>query len=124
MKGPSEFDAIHIPAEGGKVNGLLRLNSGDAGKSGRRTYCFVDWDGDGKLDLLVNSKNVSFLRNVSSKPGEWVFEDQGTVDERKLAGHSTSPTTVDWNNDKVPDLLVGAEDGFFYYLENPRSSKK
>jgi len=37
-----------------------------------------------------------------------------------LGGHSTSPTTVDWNKDGVPDLLIGAEDGFFYYL--PRDS--
>jgi hypothetical protein len=30
----------------------LRLNAGIAGKSGRRKLV-VDWDGDGKLDLLV-----------------------------------------------------------------------
>ncbi len=47
----------------------------------------------------------------------------GPVDGRKLAGHSTSPGIVDWNGDKVPDLLAGAEDGFFYYLENPRPAK-
>jgi len=35
-----------------------------------------------------------------------------------LAGHSTSPTVVDWNKDNIPDLLVGAEDGHFYYLKN------
>jgi hypothetical protein len=32
-----------------------------------------------------------------------------------LAGHTTSPTTVDWDRDGVRDLLVGAEDGRFYY---------
>lgn len=119
MRGASSFDEKHNPT--GEMNGPLRLNDGKAGKSGRRTYCFADWDGDGKRDLLVNSKNINFLRNVSEKPGEWIFEDQGPVDGKKLAGHSTCPTIVDWNGDKIPDLLVGAEDGFFYRLSNPRS---
>lgn len=29
----------------------------------------------------------------------------------------------DWNGDEIPDLLAGAEDGRFYYLENPHSPK-
>jgi hypothetical protein len=41
------------------------------------------------------------------------------VDNRILAGHTTSPTIVDWDKDDIPDLLVGAEDGFFYYMQNP-----
>lgn len=121
MKGGSDFDMKHGSIAKGETDGPLRLNTASAGKSGRRTYTFVDWDGDGKLDLLVNSKNVNFLRNVSEKPSEWKFEDMGSVDARKLAGHSTTPAVVDWNKDQVPDLLVGAEDGFFYYLENPRA---
>jgi len=34
--------------------GLLRLNAGSAGGSGRRKIGITDWDGDGKLDLLVD----------------------------------------------------------------------
>ena len=29
----------------------------------------------------------------------------------------------DFDGDGVSDLLLGAEDGFFYYLKNPRSTK-
>jgi hypothetical protein len=100
---------------------LLRLNEKTAGRSGRRKLCFVDWDGDGKLDLLANSTNIDFLRNVSTTENEFVFENMGTVHERILAGHSTSPTVVDWDRNGVPDLLVGAEDGYFYYLKNPHA---
>ena len=99
----------------------LRLNAGRAGKSGRRKLCAVDWDGDGKLDLLVNSENANWLRQVQSKGGTWSFKDMGKLDSRYIASHDVSPTTVDWNGDGVPDFLGGAEDGFFYFLRNPKS---
>jgi len=98
----------------------LRLNSSEAGKSGRRKLCLVDWDGDGLLDLLVNSRNVDFYRNQGEKNGKTAFKNEGPLSETRLAGHTTSPTTVDWNGDKVPDLLVGAEDGYLYYQQNER----
>jgi hypothetical protein len=99
----------------------LRLNAGTAGKSGRRKLCTVDWDGDGQLDVLVNSANAQWLRQVGSSDGRWRFRDMGNVDVRNLEGHDTSPTPVDWNHDGVPDLLIGAEDGHLYYLRNPRT---
>jgi hypothetical protein len=95
---------------------ILRLNAGTAGKSGRRKLCIVDWDGDGRRDLLVNSANVDLLRNVDSHDGKTTFQDMGSLAERKLAGHTTSPTTVDWSGDGQRDLLIGAEDGFLYLL--------
>ena len=49
------------------------------------------------------------------------FRDEGPLDTRVLAGHDTSPTTVDWDKDGIPDLLVGAEDGRMYYKRNPRA---
>jgi hypothetical protein len=96
----------------------LQLSLGSAGSSGRRKFCFADWDGDGRLDLLVNSESVNLLRNVSTEQRPWAFLDVGTVDQRRLAGHTTSPTIVDWNQDRKPDLVIGAEDGHFYYQPN------
>ncbi len=98
----------------------LRLNSGTAGRSGRRKLVIADWDGDGARDILVNSENATLLRQVKSADGKWLFRDEGLIGERKISGHTTSPAVVDWNGDGVPDLLVGAEDGRFYYLKNPR----
>ncbi|CAN5794195.1 VCBS repeat-containing protein [soil metagenome] len=117
-EGPSEFDQIHRPLN--EDAGLLQLNSGHAGRSGRRKFCITDFDGDGKLDLIVNSRNVNILRNVSAEGAEEVtFQDLGLVDDQILAGHTTSPTVVDWNRDGRPDLLIGAEDGRLYYFKNP-----
>jgi len=96
----------------------LRLNPGRAGRSGRRKLILVDWDRDGKLDILINSRNIDFLRNVGTR-GRFVFRNMGRAGARRLAGHTTCPCVVDWDKDGKPDLLVGAEDGFLYYLNNP-----
>ncbi|MCF6287328.1 MAG: VCBS repeat-containing protein [Candidatus Hydrogenedentes bacterium] len=96
----------------------LRLNSKNGGGSGRRKFVLYDWDQDGKRDLLINSKNIDFMRNIAEKEGEFQFKNEGLVDPHQLAGHTTCPAIVDWDGNGVGDLLVGAEDGFFYYLEN------
>lgn len=97
----------------------LRLNERDGGGSGRRKFVLYDWDQDGKLDLLINSKNIDFMRNIAETPGEYQFKNEGLVDPHLLAGHTTCPAIVDWDENGVGDLLVGAEDGFFYHLPNP-----
>ena len=30
---------------------------------------FLDWDGDGHLDILLNSQNADWLRNVGQREG-------------------------------------------------------
>jgi len=99
----------------------LRLNEKAAGKSGRRKLALTDWDGDGRLDILINSKCIDFLRNVGTDDQPYVFHNEGPVHARRLAGHTTSPAIVDWDRNGIPDLVIGAEDGFLYYLKNPRA---
>ena len=101
----------------------LLLSKGTAGKSGRRKLCVTDWDGDGKVDLLLNSSSANFLRQVDFKDGNWLFKDEGPLVKQNIEGHDVSPTTVDFDGDGIPDFLGGAEDGKFYTLKNPRSSK-
>ena len=103
---------IFLDADSG---GKLRLSSKEAGGSGRRKICLTDWDGDGDLDLLVNSKNIALYENVGEKDGVVSFKGKGDLFKEKLAGHSTSPTIVHWGNEGKPKLLFGAEDGHFYY---------
>lgn len=102
-----------------KENGtdLLRLNERLNGGSGRRKFTLADWDNDGDLDILIDSKNVDFYENLGTENGKTRFKNQGNVAENKLAGHDTSPTTVDWDKDGKLDLVIGAEDGHFYYLK-------
>jgi hypothetical protein len=95
--------------------GFLRLNTEPYGGSGRRKICLADWDSDGDLDILVNSINVTLLENKGIKDGMVILEDRGPLSGIRMAGHTTSPTVVDWNGNGIQDLLVGAEDGFIYH---------
>lgn len=95
----------------------LRLNDKAAGKSGRRKLCVVDWDGDGKRDLLVNSSNANLLQQTKFESGQWYFKDMGPLAEQQISSHTTSPATIDLNQNGIPDLIVGAEDGHFYYWQ-------
>lgn len=114
----SVSDSRHTPVV--TTAGLIQLNNGIAGKSGRRKLCVVDWDHDGYLDLLVNSANANFLRQTEARDGRFFFRDEGLLVQENIEGHDVSPTTVDFNGDGVPDFIGGAEDGRFYYLRNPK----
>lgn len=98
---------------------LLQPNERRAGGSGRRKLVIVDWDGDGRRDFLFNSTNATFWRNLGERDGRVVLEEVGPIDARPISGHTSSPDVVDWNADGIPDLLVGAEDGYFYYRQHP-----
>lgn len=111
----SEYDRQHRPLNG--QPGTLRLNAGRAGRSGRRKIDVVDWDADGKLDIVVNSTSANWMRNLGSDDGKTDLADMGPLSETKLAGHTSSPTTVDWDGDGQRELLVGAEDGFLYWAK-------
>ena len=122
-EGASVFNSNGLPQN--KESGLLRINDGVNGRSGRRTFCITDWDGDGQPDLLFNSApNVNFLRGLGrDAQGRWRFRDEGPVSTHVLAGHATKPTAVNRGAGVPPDLLIGAEDGFFYQVKNPRSRR-
>lgn len=99
----------------------LRPNAKSAGGSGRRKWCVTDWDGDGRFDLLLNSSNADWFRQVEAKDDHWVFKHVGPLAQRNIEGHDVSPATVDFNGDGIPDFLGGAEDGRFYFMPNPRT---
>tara|TARA_B110000305_G_scaffold115759_1_gene130018 strand:- start:3978 stop:5990 length:2013 start_codon:yes stop_codon:yes gene_type:complete len=110
----SNYDGKGAPKN--ETSGLLRLNGNSAGGSGRRTFTFHDYDGDGELDLLVNSDtNINVLRGLGQDgEGRWQFKDSGAVSTKRLAAHSTTPTVAQWEEQSV--LIIGAEDGHFYAL--------
>ena len=76
--------------------------------------CVTDWDGDGRLDILVGAEDgyVSFLRNVSDGPPR--FRHQGRVETASPLIHSgvlPSPAAFDFTGNGQPDLVVGNSAG-------------
>jgi len=96
---------------------FLNLANGRAGASGRRKINLVDWDGDGDLDLISDSDDGPIWYENTGSQQKPVMTARGTILKVKLAGHNPTPNAADWNGDGRLDLLVGAEDGFFYYFE-------
>jgi len=99
----------------------LRFNPKTAGGSGRRKIAVVDWDGDGVLDLLLNSANADLYRGLGGDQKGWRFERVGALAQQNIEGHDVSPTVVDFDGNGILDFLGGAEDGRFYWLKNPRA---
>ncbi|MFO7908071.1 MAG: FG-GAP-like repeat-containing protein, partial [Pirellulaceae bacterium] len=84
---------------------------------GRGSVAVVDLNGDGRKDLVVGNTEgqVLFYANVGTDDSP-VFNGNRTVDaadaEINLPGRPRSrPFVGDFDNDEMPDLLLGAEDG-------------
>ena len=100
-------------------SGPLQLNRDAAGKSGRRKWCFTDWDQDGDQDILLNSINAALLEKCLVRDKILLTSFTGeNLSQKNWQVIPPVPPRSDWNKDGIPDLLLGAEDGFLYYLPN------
>ena len=129
--------------------GKLRLQSGEAiganflqgGGSGRLKINLVDWDKDGKTDLLVGTPRhgsvphpetglpqslglpgsaVLLLSNVGTdnepvftKPKLLTFKDKPVF----FGQHACGPAVAPFRSDELADLIVSEEEGRFIYFK-------
>jgi predicted neuraminidase len=145
---PPRWNAPKLLEAGGRV---LRIEAGPNGsiqgpceaKWGYTTLSVADWDGDALPDMVVNSiwGKVVWYRNVGTRTAPQLAAAEpvevawpGTppkpnwnwwnpAPEELATQWRTTPLVVDWDRNGTPDLLVGAEDGFFYYLKNPNERR-
>jgi len=97
----------------------VRLNPQSAGRSGRVKLALVDWDGDGRMDVLTNSENATWWRNCKDAgDGRVILKKVGNLARRNVAGHTSSPAVCDFDKDGRPDLLVGSENGRIYFIRH------
>ncbi|BCH27215.1 hypothetical protein MesoLjLb_70000 [Mesorhizobium sp. L-8-3] len=86
--------------------------------------CAVDWDGDGRIDILAGAEDgyVTFLRNVGIGPdGRAAFEKVGRVETSAPlihAGALPAPAAFDFTGNGLPDLVVGNSTGELLFYEN------
>lgn len=111
-RGGGKAERIFVDDQGSAV----RLNPRSCGSSGRYKLAVVDWDGDNRLDVLVNSENATWYRNCEDRDGKIVLKKVGNLSKRNVAGHTSSPAACDLDQDGKPDLMVGAENGRIYYI--------
>ena len=97
----------------------VRLNAATAGGSGRVKLAVVDWDKDGRLDILTNSQNTTWWRNCQDAgDGKVILKKIGNLAKRNVSGHTSSPTVCDFDKNGKPDLIVGSENGRLYFIKH------
>ena len=102
----------------------LRLSFVERGGFGRRKIGVTDWNRDGRPDFIINAYNAKVWVNQGETNGMVRFAETPPLAQRRLEGHPCAPSTADFDNDGWPDLVIGGEDGHFYYMRNPNSKKK
>jgi len=74
-----------------------------------------DWDGDGRLDLIVGSRDqgLALYRSTASSPFAFAPPDALPIDAPRLA----TPVLGDWDGDGDADLMMGSTSGGLRYVE-------
>ena len=73
----------------------IQFNAGVAGKSGRRKLTITDWNGDGALDILINSSNAEWWQQTAHRDGKWLFKNSGNLSDINLAFLDSSDVIVE-----------------------------
>ncbi|HEY8551591.1 MAG TPA: VCBS repeat-containing protein [Vicinamibacterales bacterium] len=107
------------PADDGIV---MHTSLGDA-SAGRAQHDVADWDGDGRLDIVVSKRSdraprrfrVMWYRNTAT-PDAPVLEGRELIPDVR-SGHEAGLHVVDWNLDGVLDVLTGDQEGRVWFWD-------
>lgn len=89
----------------------------------------VDWNGDGKLDLVVGNFGGTLYLFKGEGSGKFAPKPEplmtgGTGTRLKIEGHHSDPFVVDWDGDGDLDVLSGSDQGGVQWAENTAGKGK
>lgn len=94
--------------------------------AGRLQHDIADWDGDGRLDIVVSRRSDTVPRRFTVM----AYRNRGTGAAPVLSpievlpdvrsGHEAGLHVVDWNGDGVLDLLTGDQEGRVWFWDGGR----
>jgi hypothetical protein len=112
-KGSAELPDFALPVR-------VQADYKDLDVRSKASPCVVDWNGDGRFDLLVGSwSGELFLLLNEGSGGQPVFGKPIKLNDGKLdVGSDSSPSMADVNGDRKKDLIVGNEKGEVFIFLN------
>ncbi len=118
------MQAINVGSDSAPVFDRLRpLSAGDQviEAAGPAAPCVVDWNADGRPDVLLGSGDgtihVYCASEAGNEPGlSEILPVQVNGQPLALDG-APSPFPVDWNGDGDHELVLGSDDGGLYLLQ-------
>jgi hypothetical protein len=92
---------------------------GHGRETGRAMLAIMDWDEDGKLDLIAgnaieNFDGLRWYRNIGTND-KWLLARQPNLALNLPWNHYHQIEPIDWNGDGKLDLIAGSEGGWVYY---------
>lgn len=111
------FDKVHILNDS---SATIKLD-GKGRETGRATLTIMDWDGDGRSDLIVgnaveNFDGLRWYRNIGTN-SKWVLKREANIVMNLPWNHYHLVEPVDWNKDGKTDVIAGSEGGWIYYYQ-------
>ena len=86
--------------------------------SGDAVPCFVDWNNDGRKDLLVGGSNGNVYLFLNQRLDASPSYGASPAVICSVGSHAAPAAVLDWNADGLKDLIVGDADGYLNLFLN------
>ena len=120
---------IHVFLNQGAGNlapgALVQALGKDLDVGSKASPCVVDWNEDGKKDLVMGRSNgVIYVYINEGTDAQPIFGEPIELNNGKLdVGSDSAPDVVDWNGDGKKDLVVGNDDGEIFVFINQGTNR-